>query len=394
MHLADRSEENLWLELVVSSPVLFVTNDFGPRAGGIETFVIGLIERRPFGQTIVYTSAQSGSEEYDKAWKSQFGVTVIRDRSKILLPTPRVARNLSRIIKESNINVAAFGAAAPLGLLSGSIKRAGVQKTVALTHGHEVWWAKVFPFNLAMRAIGASIDSLTYLGDFTQRAISKSLSKESAQKMVKIAPGIDVDHFCPQDSTALRKELGVENKRVIVSVGRLVHRKGQDHLIQAMPEILKSVPDAHILMVGQGPYLSYLKQLVEKLDLVDHVSFIGRIQYNQLPQYICAGDIFAMPSRSRFFGLEVEGLGIVYLEASACGLPVIAGSSGGAPDAVVNGVTGFVVDGENDQEIASAAINLLKDIDGAKAMGQAGREWIIENWRWEIWSKRFNQLLE
>jgi phosphatidyl-myo-inositol dimannoside synthase len=382
------------LELVVSSPVLFVTNDFGPRAGGIETFVIGLIERRPFGQTIVYTSAQSGSEEYDKAWKSQFGVTVIRDRSKILLPTPRVARNLSRIIKESNINVAAFGAAAPLGLLSGSIKRAGVQKTVALTHGHEVWWAKVFPFNLAMRAIGASIDSLTYLGDFTQRAISKSLSKESAQKMAKIAPGIDVDHFCPQDSTALRKELGLENKRVIVSVGRLVHRKGQDHLIQAMPEILKSVPDAHILMVGQGPYLSHLKQLVEKLDLVDHVSFIGRIQYNQLPQYICAGDIFAMPSRSRFFGLEVEGLGIVYLEASACGLPVIAGSSGGAPDAVVNGVTGFVVDGENDQEIASAAINLLKDIDGAKAMGQAGREWIIENWRWEIWSKRFNQLLE
>jgi phosphatidyl-myo-inositol dimannoside synthase len=116
---------------------------------------------------------------------------------KILLPTPRVARNLSRIIKESNINVAAFGAAAPLGLLSGSIKRAGVQKTVALTHGHEVWWAKVFPFNLAMRAIGASIDSLTYLGDFTQRAISKSLSKESAQKMVKIAPGIDVDTLLP-----------------------------------------------------------------------------------------------------------------------------------------------------------------------------------------------------
>ena len=389
-----RSEENLWLELVVSSPVLFVTNDFGPRAGGIETFVIGLIERRPFGQTIVYTSAQTGSEAYDQAWKANFGVTVIRDRAKILLPTPRVAQNLARIIKESNIQVAAFGAAAPLGLLSASMKKAGVRKTVALTHGHEVWWAKVFPFNFAMRSIGASIDSLAYLGDFTQRAISKSLSKESAQKMVKIAPGIDVDHFCPQDSTALRKELGLENKRVIVSVGRLVHRKGQDHLIQAMPEILKSVPDAHILMVGQGPYLSHLKKLVARNKLDDHVSFIGRIQYNQLPQYICAGDIFAMPSRSRFFGLEVEGLGIVYLEASACGLPVIAGSSGGAPDAVVNGVTGFVVDGENDQEIASVAINLLKDIDGAKAMGQAGRGWIIENWRWEIWSKRFNQLLE
>ena len=382
------------MELVVSSPVLFVTNDFGPRAGGIETFVIGLIERRPIGQTIVYTSAQAGSEEYDKAWKSQFGVTVVRDRAKILLPTPRVARNVARIIKESDVQVAAFGAAAPLGLLSSSMKRAGVQKTVALTHGHEVWWAKVFPFNLALRKIGTTVDSLTYLGEFTQRAIARSLSKGSAEKMIKIAPGIDVDHFSPQDSSQMRRDLRLENKRVIVSVGRLVHRKGQDHLIQALPEILKSVPDAHILMVGQGPYLSHLKKLVEDLNLVDHVSFIGRIQYAQLPQYICVGDVFIMPSRSRFFGLEVEGLGIVYLEASACGLPVIAGSSGGAPDAVLEGVTGIVVDGENNNEIAAAAIKLLNDLDGARAMGLAGREWIIENWRWEIWSERFNKLLQ
>jgi phosphatidylinositol alpha-1,6-mannosyltransferase len=382
------------LEPVVSSPVLFITNDFGPRAGGIETFVIGLIERRSFGQTIVYTSAQNGSEEYDKAWKTDYGVTVIRDRAKILLPTPRVARNLSRIIKESNIQVAAFGAAAPLGLLSASIKRAGIRKTVALTHGHEVWWAKVFPFNLAMRHIGSSIDSLTFLGEFTERAISKALSKSAAQQMVKIAPGIDVDHFCPQDASELRRELKLENKRVIVSVGRLVHRKGQDRLIQALPQILKSVPDAHILMVGQGPYLSHLKKLVARHNLNEHVSFIGRIQYAQLPQYICAGDVFAMPSRSRFFGLEVEGLGIVYLEASACGLPVIAGSSGGAPDAVLDGVTGFVVDGENKHEIAAAAIKLLNDGDKAQAIGLAGREWIIEKWRWEIWSQRFNELLQ
>jgi len=382
------------LELVVSSPVLFVTNDFGPRAGGIETFVIGLIERRPFGQTIVYTSAQSGSEEYDQAWKSDFGVTVIRDRAKILLPTPRVARNLARIIKESNIQVAAFGAAAPLGLLSASMKRAGIQRTLALTHGHEVWWAKVFPFNRALRRIGTTVDSLTYLGEFTQQVISQSLSKAAGAQMVKIAPGIDVDHFTPQDASQLRRELKLENKRVIVSVGRLVHRKGQDHLIQSLPEILKSVPDAHVLMVGQGPYLSHLKKLVARHNVAEHVSFIGRIQYAQLPQYICAGDVFAMPSRSRFFGLEVEGLGIVYLEASACGLPVIAGSSGGAPDAVLNGVTGFVVDGQNNQEIAAAAITLLSDIDGAKKMGAAGREWIIENWRWEIWSQRFNELLQ
>lgn len=383
-----------WLELAVSNPILFVTNDFGPRAGGIETFVIGLIERRAFGSTIVYTSWQEGSHEYDARWKSEFGVTVIRDRAKVLLPTPRVSRNLKRLIREHNIQVAVFGAAAPLALLSASMKAAGVVKTVALTHGHEVWWAKVPLFNLAIRRIGSTTDSLTYLGDFTRKAISVSLSKKASQRMVKVAPGIDVEHFTPQDSTALRKELGLEKKKVLVCVGRLVHRKGQDRLIESMPEIIAKVPDAHLLIVGQGPYLDHLKKLVADNHLHGYVTFIGRIHYGELPRYICAGDLFVMPSRSRFGGLEVEGLGIVYLEASACGLPVIAGSSGGAPDAVVEGVTGVVVDGTNTRQIAQAAISLLSDPAKAAAMGGAGRTWIIENWRWGIWSQRFNQLLE
>ena len=381
------------MELDVSSPVLFVTNDFGPRAGGIETFVIGLIERRPVGSTIVYTSAQEGSADYDAQWLRTYGVVVIRDRAKILLPTPRVALNLVRIIKEQDIKVAAFGAAAPLALLSASMKRAGVIKTVALTHGHEVWWAKVFPFTWLIRRIGSTVDTLTYLGEFTQRAISHSLSAQASKAMVKIAPGIDVDHFTPVDSTQLRVKLNLEGKKVIVSVGRLVHRKGQDHLIESMPQILKSVPDAHLLLVGTGPYLTHLSKLVARNKLENHVSFIGRIQYAELPRFICAGDIFVMPSRSRLAGLEVEGLGIVYLEASSCGLPVIAGSSGGAPDAVLDGVTGFVVNGTDNKQIAQTAIELLNNPEKAMAMGAAGRQWIIDNWRWEIWSARFNELL-
>ena len=289
--------------------------------------------------------------------------------------------------------MAAFGAAAPLGLLSTSMKSAGVRRTVALTHGHEVWWAKVFPFNLLMRRIGATVDSLTYLGDFTRAAISRSLSHDAQSAMIKIAPGIDVDHFRPVDASLLREQLGLTNKKVIVSVGRLVHRKGQDHLVQAMPEILNSHPDAHLLLVGKGPYLEHLAKLVAQLQLQDSVSFIGRIQYAELPQYICCGELFAMPSRSRLMGLEVEGLGIVYLEASACGLPVIAGKSGGAPDAVIDGTTGVVVDGTNDLEIAQAAISLLSDPAKSQEMGAAGRQWIIDNWRWEIWAKKFEELL-
>ena len=389
----DRWEENHWLELAVSSPVLFVTNDFGPRAGGIETFIIGLIERRPFGQTIVYTSAQPNSEQYDAEWLAQYGVRVIRDRSKILLPTPRVAFHLKKIIRKEGITTAAFGAAAPLGLLSAGMKRAGVVRTVALTHGHEVWWAKVFPFNLLLRRIGSTVDVLTYLGEFTRSAISKGLTAKAQASMVKIAPGIDVDHFIPTDATVLRNSLGLSDKKVIVSVGRLVHRKGQDYLIEAMPEILKSIPQAHLLLVGEGPYREHLQTLVKKHNLEASVTFIGRIQYKDLPTYICVGDIFAMPSRSRLMGLEVEGLGIVYLEASSCGLPVLAGDSGGAPDALVQNETGLVVNGTDDQQIATAAINLLTDIELSKKMGLAGRQWIIDNWRWEIWSKDFEKLL-
>jgi phosphatidylinositol alpha-1,6-mannosyltransferase len=137
-----------------------------------------------------------------------------------------------------------------------------------------------------------------------------------------------------------------------------------------------------------------LEDLAKKFSVQDSITFIGRIQYADLPRYISVGDIFAMPSRSRLAGLEVEGLGIVYLEASACGLPVIAGKSGGAPDAVLEGVTGITVDGRDPAEIARAVNTLFEDPIRAKEMGQRGREWIISNWRWDIWSAKFIELLK
>jgi phosphatidyl-myo-inositol dimannoside synthase len=374
--------------------VLFVTNDFGPRAGGIETFIIGLIERRAFASTIVYTSAQANSQEYDQMWEKKYGVKVIRDSSRILLPTPRVARRISALIKAEGISVAAFGAAAPLGLLAHSMKRSGINRIVALTHGHEVWWAKVFPFNLLLRRIGTGVDSLTYLGEYTRQMISRALTHSANSAMIKIAPGIDTDHFSPRNSDNLRQSLQLSQKKVIVCVARLVHRKGQDKLIDAMPSILESISNAHLLIVGQGPYQKKLVKRVKKLGLEESVTFVGRINYEQLPEYICVGDLFAMPSRSRFCGLEVEGLGIAYLEASACGLPVIAGSSGGAPDAVVDGKSGEVVNGTDITAISKTVIKFLRDPEGSQQMGQFGRNWVVEKWRWEIWSQAFERLLK
>lgn len=374
--------------------ILCITNDFGPRAGGIETFVIGLIERLPRNTVIVYTSAQDNSQSYDQKWFEEYGVEVIRDKSKILLPTPGVSYCVKALVRDRQIKTAFFGAAAPLGLLAGGLRRAGVNTIVALTHGHEVWWAKVWPFSWAIKYMSQRIDHLTYLGEYTKRAISQSVTERAVAKMVKIAPGIDTDHFAPVDAHQLRIELKLTDKKVIVSVGRLVHRKGQDILIEAMPEITKHIPNAHILMIGEGPYRSYLENRVKALQLEDQVTFIGRLQYQELPQYICVGDLFVMPSRSRLAGLEVEGLGIVYLEASACGLPVIAGDSGGAPDAVLQGETGLVVDGTSKTEVAAAVVELLADTERSHTMGIRGRQWIVQEWRWQIWAERFAQLLK
>ena len=376
------------------SKILCITNDFGPRAGGIETFVIGLIERLPHSSVIVYTSRQEGSESFDKKWFTEFGVEVIRDRSRILLPSLRVGRTVRALVRKRGLTTVFFGAAAPLGLLSQGLRRSGVQRIVALTHGHEVWWAKVWPFSWAMRRIGNGVDNLTYLGNFTRTEISRALSQRAANSMRKIAPGIDTDHFAPRaDAQSLRAELGLSEKKVIVSVGRLVHRKGQDTLIESMPKILMQIPDAHLLFIGEGPYREYLVKRAAELKVSHAITFIGRIQYADLPRYICVGDIFAMPSRSRLAGLEVEGLGIVYLEASACGLAVIGGKSGGAPDAVLEGETGFAVDGTSADSVAEAAVALLDNPELARQMGVRGRQWIIDEWRWEIWAQKFAQLL-
>ncbi|MEY3156843.1 MAG: hypothetical protein RL257_863 [Actinomycetota bacterium] len=372
--------------------ILLVTNDFGPRAGGIESFVIGLLERIPVGEVVVYTSFQPDHESYDQKWLSDYQVRVIRDKSKVLLPTPRVIRELQALIRQNSITKVWFGAAAPLGVASRWLRKAGATRIVALTHGHEVWWSKIWPFSWAISEIGKQVDYLTYLGTFTKSALSPHI--KDASKLIRVAPGIDTDHFSPCDSMSLRQRHGLGSRPTIVSVGRLVHRKGQDRLIEALPKVLESIPDAALVLVGEGPYRKHLDGLVNKYDLSGNVFFIGRINFAELPNYIGMGDVFAMPSRSRLFGLEVEGLGIVYLEASSCGLPVIGGSSGGAPDAVLDGETGYVVDGNDLTAISTQIVRLLSDEKLRKEMGERGRKWAIENWRWEIWSKEFNKSLD
>jgi phosphatidylinositol alpha-1,6-mannosyltransferase len=382
------------LELAVYSDkkVLLVTNDLGPRSGGIETFILGLLEGLPKNSLVIYTSSQKGHAPFDAQLLEKFGATVIRDRAKILLPTPRITRKAVGILKQYKIQNVWFGAAAPLGFMASQLRNGGASNIVALSHGHEVWWAKIPILKQILRKIIKDVDKLGYLGAFTRNEISKATTE--VNKLVQIAPGIDTNYFQPKKpNPALIARYQLEDRRVIVCVARLVHRKGQDQLIKALPSILEKFPDAILLIVGQGPIEQMLRNSVRQLGVTHKVIFTGRVPHGDLADYICLGEVFAMPVRSRFFGFEVEGLGISYLEASACGLPVIVGDSGGATDAVIDQVTGLLVDGTNVNEITDAICRLLADPAKAQAMGQAGRGWVISDWQLSTWSAKFNNLL-
>jgi phosphatidylinositol alpha-1,6-mannosyltransferase len=157
--------------------------------------------------------------------------------------------------------------------------------------------------------------------------------------------------------------------------------------------VLRAVPDAALLLVGGGPYRTALERLRDETGVAGSVRITGTVPWEELPAHYDAGDVFAMPCRTRRAGLDVEGLGIVYLEASATGLPVIAGDSGGAPDAVLAGETGVVVDGHSVTAVAQSVIDLLSNPKDAAAMGEKGRSWIEQEWRWEVQARRFATLL-
>ncbi|HEX5597276.1 MAG TPA: glycosyltransferase family 4 protein, partial [Micromonosporaceae bacterium] len=209
-----------------------------------------------------------------------------------------------------------------------------------------------------------------------------------------LAPGVDVDTYHPDANGAeVRARHGLSDRPVVVCVSRLVPRKGQDALIRALPVIRRRVSDAALLIVGGGPYRRALENLARQAGVESHVVFTGSVPAEELPAHYAAGDVYAMPCRTRNGGLDVEGLGIVYLEASATGLPVVAGDSGGAPDAVRDGETGYVVGGRDLDQVADRVATLLADRDLARRMGAAGRAWVEDEWRWETQAQRMAALL-
>jgi phosphatidylinositol alpha-1,6-mannosyltransferase len=242
--------------------------------------------------------------------------------------------------------------------------------------------------------VGRRVDALTYLGEYTRARLAPVVGAEAAARMQRLTPGVDADVFSPEaDGAAVRARYGLGSRPVVVCVSRLMPRKGQDVLVRALPAIKRAVPDAALLLVGGGPHRGAIEKIVREHSLERDVILTGSVPWPDLPAHYAAGDVFAMPCRTRNRGLDVEGLGIVYLEASATGLPVIVGRSGGAPDAVLEGETGWTVDGCDVDDVATRTIALLSDPVAAQAMGERGRRWVQEEWSWQDRADRLQQLL-
>ncbi len=370
--------------------VLIVTNDFPPRAGGIQSFVHALAIRLPPDSVTVYAPAWEGAAEFDAAQP----FPVERHPTSLMLPVPSVARRAARLLRREGCDTVLYGASAPLGLLAPSLRRAGARRQVAITHGHEAGWAVLPGARSLLRRIGDSVDTVTYLGEYTRVRLARALSPAAVARMTRLAPGVDTDVFHPgAGGRAIRDRFGLGERPVVLCVSRLVPRKGQDTLIQAWPRVLSTAADAVLLLVGGGPYAGRLRRLAGQHGVTDSVIFAGPVPWAELPAYYDAGNVFAMPCRTRRRGLDVEGLGIVYLEASATGLPVIGGDSGNAPDAIRPGETGYVVTGRSPDEVADRLTHLLADPAGARAMGEKGMAWVDREWRWDLVANRLERIL-
>ena len=310
---------------------LFVTNDFPPRRGGIETFVRSLCDELPADEVVVHTASMPGDLAHDRT----VPFPVVRDPATMLLPTPAVGERVTDTLRRYGCDSVVFGAAAPLGLLGSRLRSAGARRLVAVTHGHEVWWAAVPGTRQLLRTIGDSVDTVTYVSDHCGDRIGRALSREASSRMVRLSPTVDASRFTRAGGPEVRRRHAIDpGAPVVVCVARLVRRKGQDTLLRIWPEVLDRFPDAVLMLVGDGPDRARLERMADRRDLGAAVRFVGSVPGEEVPAHLAAADVFAMPCRTRRLGLEVEAFGIVFLEAAASGLPIVAGHSGGVADAL------------------------------------------------------------
>jgi len=362
---------------------LLVTNDYPPRIGGIQRTLESLVDAWPAGRVSVLAPAWQGDAAFDRSRAYR----VLRQPEPFLWPTRAVARRIRDAVDETRSEVVLFGATYPLALTGPSLAAAGIPY-VAAAHGFEYWLSLAPGTNALMRrATGRAARVVVLCSRFVGRRVRTAVP--SRVPVSVLLPGADLERFRPGlDAGPLRDRLGIGEGPVVSCVSRLVPRKGQDVLIRSIGEVRRRAPGATLAIVGGGPYAATLRRLAAEVAPPGSVRFAGQVREADLPLAYAVGDVFAMPCRDRLGGLEVEGWGNVFLEAAACGLPVVVGRSGGAPETVVDGATGLLVDGRDVGAVAGAVGDLLADPDRARAMGAAGRARAERDHAWPAIAER------
>jgi phosphatidylinositol alpha-1,6-mannosyltransferase len=361
---------------------LLVTNDFPPKVGGIQSYLWELWRRLPADDVIVHTTPYEGADEFDAAQE----FTVIRSREPWLLPQPVVARRVDALAREHGADLVILDPAVPVGLIGPHLERPyGV-----VLHGAEVTIPGRLPIThtLLNRVLGGAVGVIA-AGGYPAAEAERSIGRALPTSIVP--PGVDTNRIRPlgsADRRAVRQRLGLPvDGPLITSASRLVPRKGMDVLIRASVRIAEGHPDVHVAISGGGRDQSRLQKLVDELRAP--VTLLGRLDDADMPGLYACGDVFAMLCRTRWRGLEQEGFGIVFVEAAAAGVPQVAGRSGGAHEAVADGVTGAVVDDPTDVEEAAAVISgLLADPGRRDAMSTASRERAKTEFSYDVLAER------
>lgn len=371
--------------------VLVVTNDLPPRIGGIQYYVDqlcrGLVS---VGDDVtLYGSSYPGDEEWDAAAPFR----VIRERTSVLLPTPLVRRRVEQLIERYEPDVVLFGAAFPLGLLGpGLTRRTGVPY-VAFSYGLEVSAARTPGGRLLLRHIGSRAAAITLLSNWCADILQPAFGPGPIYEL--LPPGIDHRAYNTDVSgDAVRERLGLGDDPVIVCVSRVVRRKGQDTLVKILPEVRRRVPGTRLVVVGDGSFMPGLREFVDRTGVSDAVTITGKVSEEDLPAHFAAADVFAMPCRERKGGLEVEAFGIVFIQAEAVGVPVVAGNIGGVPDSLIDGETGFLVDSSDPASVRDGLLELLEDDESRRRMGQAGAEFVANGYTWTRRTEELRSILE
>jgi phosphatidylinositol alpha-1,6-mannosyltransferase len=367
---------------------MLVTNDFPPKLGGIQSYLYELFRRLPAHELTVLTAAHRGAADFDR----QQDFRIERASSPVLLPTPGLVRAIRRLSLDSGGGIVLLDPALPLGLLG---KRLQVPYGVVL-HGAEVTVPGRLPVSRQLLRSVLSGASLAIAAGGYPAAEAARAAGAQTPKVVVVPPGVDHERFHPLDieeRLAVRRRLGLPTEgMLVVSVSRLVPRKGMDVLIEAVGRLSATRHDLTLAVGGSGRDRKRLELLARRCKAP--VCFLGRVADGDLPMLDAAADIWAMCCRDRWFGLEQEGFGIVFLEAAAAGVAQLAGRSGGSQEAVVDGKTGIVVDRPADVTCVTAALaRLLDDSELRDRLGAEARRRAVNDFDYEHLARVLHEAL-